>query len=145
MMKEREPNLYRVRVEDIRVQNQIRELGEAWNVAQKSGNVSSQETLMKDIELNAHKQVELDLQARGFEFVALDKSLKDARKKLQDDIRDRDKSIAEIIEAIRKGEEPKFGRRQSGMGGPLGGMGGMGGRPRGDDNEPASKPALINP
>ena len=142
MMKEREPNLYRVRVEDIRVQNQIRELGEAWNVAQKSGNVSSQETLMKDIELNAHKQVELDLQARGFEFVALDKSLKDARKKLQDDIRDRDKSIAEIIEAIRKGEEPKFGRRQSGMGGPLGGMGG---RSRGDDNQPDSKPASINP
>ena len=150
MMKEREPNLYRVRVEDIRVQNKIRELGEAWNVAQKNGDGAAQETLMKDIELNAHKQVELDIQARGFEFVALDKSLKDARKKLQDDIRDRDKTIADIIQAIRKGEDPKFGRRSGGasgvMGGAMGGaMGSLGGRPRGDDNEPASKPALINP
>ncbi|MSR34455.1 MAG: hypothetical protein EXS12_06635 [Phycisphaerales bacterium] len=142
MMKEREPDLYRVRVEDIRVQNQIRELGEAWNVAQKSGDVSSQEALMKDIELKAHKQVELDIQARGFEFVALDKSLKDARKKLQDDIRDRDKSIGDIIEAIRKGEDPKFGRRPSGMSGAIGGVGG---RSRGNDNEPTSKPASINP
>jgi len=32
------------------------------------------------------------------------------------------------------------------MGGAMGGaMGSLGGRPRGDDNEPASKPALINP
>ena len=146
MMKEREPNLYRVRVEDIRVQNKIRELGEAWNVAQKNGDVAAQETLMKDIELNAHKQVELDIQARGFEFVALDKSLKDARKKLQDDIRDRDKTIADIIQTIRKGEDPKFGRRSGGASGVMGGArGSLGGRPRGDDNEPASKPALINP
>lgn len=144
MMKEREPDLYRVRVEDIRVQNKIRELGEAWNAVHKSGDIVAQETLMKDIELNAHKQVELDLQARGFEFVALDKSLKDARKKLQEDIRDRDKSIAEIIQAIRKGEDPKFGRRPSGMGGAMGGLGG-GGRPRGDDNPLDSKPASPQP
>ena len=142
MLKEREPDLYRVRVEDIRVQNQIRELGEAWNAAQKSGDVSAQEAIMKDIQLSAHKQVELDIQARGFEFVALDKSLKDARKKLQEDIRDRDKSIAEIIEAIRKGEDPKFGRRPSGMGGA---MGGLGGRARGSDNEPAPKQAPAKP
>lgn len=142
MMKEREPDLYRVRVEDIRVQNQIRELGEAWNAAQKSGDVTAQEAIMKDIQVSAHKQVELDIQARGFEFVALDKSLKDARKKLQEDIRDRDKTIAEIIEAIRKGEDPKFGRRPSGM---SGAMGGLGGRARGIDNESVSKPAPAKP
>jgi len=142
MMKEREPDLYRVRVEDIRVQNQIRELGEAWNAAQKSGDVSAQESIMKEIQVSAHKQVELDIQARGFEFVALDKSLKDARKKLQEDIRDRDKSIAEIIEAIRKGEDPKFGRRPSGM---SGAMGGLGGRTRGNDNESVSKPVPAKP
>ena len=142
MMKEREPDLYRVRVEDIRVQNQIRELGEAWNAVQKSGDVSAQEAIMKDIQVSAHKQVELDIQARGFEFVALDKSLKDARKKLQEDIRDRDKTIAEIIEAIRKGEDPKFGRRPSGM---SGAMGGLGGRARGIDNESVSKPAPAKP
>jgi hypothetical protein len=61
---------------------------------------------------------------------------------LQEDIRDRDKSIAEIIEAIRKGEDPKFGRRPSGM---AGAMGGFGGRARGNDNEPASKPAPTKP
>ena len=142
MMKEREPDLYRVRVEDIRVQNQIRELGEAWNAAQKSGDITAQEAIMKDIQVSAHKQVELDIQARGFEFVALDKSLKDARKKLQEDIRDRDKTIAEIIEAIRKGEDPKFGRRPSGM---SGAMGGLGGRARGIDNESVSKPAPAKP
>jgi hypothetical protein len=47
-----------------------------------------------------------------------------------------------MLEAIRKGEDPKFGRRSSGMGGA---MGGFGGRPRGNDNEPASKPASTNP
>ncbi len=143
LLKEREPNLYRVRVDDMRVQNQIRELGEAWNAAQKSGDASAQELLMKDIQANARKQVELDIQARGFEFVALDKSLKDARKRLQDDIRDRDQTIARIIDAIRKGQDPKFGRRSTEM---IGGMSGMGARVRDIiDNGTDFKPAPLKP
>ncbi|MCE9619430.1 MAG: hypothetical protein K8R92_05940 [Planctomycetes bacterium] len=130
MMKEREPQLYKVRVEDLRVQNQIRELSEAWNTAKQSGDLAAQETAMKEIEAGARKQVELDIQARGFELVALDRSLKDARKRLQDDIRDREKSVAEIVDSIRNGEEIKFGRRPMGMGG----------RPRGEEIEPARKP-----
>ena len=97
---------------------------------------------MKEIEISVRKQVELDIQARGFELVALDRSLKDASKRLQDDIRDREKLITEMLEAIRKGEDPKFGRKPSGMGSS---MGGFGGRSRGNDNEPASKPASTNP
>lgn len=142
MMKEREPKLYKVRVEDMRVQNQIRESSLSWNAAKKNGDTAAQELAMKEIEINVRKQVELDIQARGFELVALDRSLKDASKRLQDDIRDREKLITEMLEAIRKGEDPKFGRRSSGMGSA---MGGFGGRSRGNDNEPASKPASTNP
>lgn len=142
MMKEREPKLYKVRVEDMRVQNQIRESSDSWNAAKKNGDTAAQELTMKEIEINVRKQVELDIQARGFELVALDRSLKDASKRLQDDIRDREKLITEMLEAIRKGEDPKFGRKPSGMGSS---MGGFGGRSRGNDNEPASKPASTNP
>jgi hypothetical protein len=131
MMKEREPQLYQVRLEDIRVQNRIHELTETLHAAKKSGDAAAQEAAMKEIEAGVRKQVELDIQARGFELVALDRSLKDARKRLQDDIRDREKTVAELMDSIRAGDEPKFGRRPMGMGA----------RSRGDEDGPPPRPA----
>ena len=89
------------------------------------------------------RQFELDVKARAYELVAMERALKDARKRLQSDIADREARLSEALEAVDRGEMPRFGRGPDGEG-PWMWRDREGGRPQGE-RPPGDRPAPPPP
>lgn len=144
-LRDRQPDLYRARVDDFRAQREAKRAIEAMRQAKESGDSAGEAAALVQARQAIAKQVELDIKARAFELVAMDKALKDARQRLQSDIEGRDQRVQAMLEAAQRGEMPHFGREGVGPGGEWGEPGGLegGGRPprtRGSGNEAGAKP-----
>lgn len=137
MIRDRQPELYRARVEDFRVQRQIRSAVERLQKARADGDAAAESAALAEARQAAGREFELDVKARAYELVAMEKALKDARKRLQTDIADRDARVADVMAAVERGEMPRFGR---------GGEGGEGGWwRRGEGEGPRPGPAQGPP
>jgi len=141
ILKDRNPALYAIRVEDVRLQLELRKLGEDFRAATEAGNAAKAAALDAQIAAKVRTQVDVDLRARAQELVALDEQVKSMRDELVKEQRDTDARVAERIEAVRKGQ-PIQERGMFGEGGPGGRgrprePGAEGDRPRG---QPAAKP-----
>lgn len=132
MIRDRQPDLYRARVENFRVQRQIRSAVERLQKARTDGDAAAESAALDEARQAAAREFELDVKARAYELVAMEKALKDARKRLQTDIADRDARVAEVMTAVERGEMPRFGR------GGEGGEGGWWRRGEGDGPRPGS-------
>ena len=141
MLRERQPELYQARVDDLRVQRQLRAAVDRLKQARESGDADAEQATRSQIREFVDRQFELEVKARAHELVAMERALKEARKRLQTDIQDRAARTAEALEAAERGEMPRFGRASEGEGGPWpwreGGRG-PGDRPPGD--RPAAPP-----
>lgn len=133
-MRERQPELYKARVEDFRMQRQIRAAGERLQQARDAGDEAAKAAALEEVRQAARQQFELDVKARAYELVAMEKGLKDARRRLQADIQARDARLQEIVDAVERGEAPRFGRMSEVPMSVL--IGGEGQRPRRDGGEP---------
>lgn len=133
-MRERQPELYKARVEDFRTQRQIRAAGERLKQARDAGDEVAQAAALEEVRHAARQQFELDVKARAYELVAMEKGLKEARRRLQADIQARDARLQEIVDAVERGEAPKFGRMSEVPMSML--IGGDGQRPRREGGEP---------
>ena len=135
MIRDRQPDLYRARVENFRVQRQIRAATERLQKARADGDASAESAALAEAREAASREFELDVKARAYELVAMEKAMKDARKRLQADIAERDARIAEVISAVERGEMPRFGR------GAEGGEGGWWRRGEGEVARPGPGPS----
>ena len=131
MIRDRQPDLYRARVEDFRVQRQVRAAVERLQKARADGDAAGEAAALGEAREAASREFELDVKARAYELVAMEKALKDARKRLQADIADREARIAEVLAAVERGEMPRFGRA-----GEAGGEGGWWRRGEADGPRP---------
>ena len=116
MIRDRQPDLYRARVDDFRVQRQIRAAVERLQKARADGDAAAEAAALNEAREAAAKEFELDVKARAYELVAMEKALKDARKRLQSDIADRETRITEVLASVERGEMPRFGRAGEGGG-----------------------------
>ncbi|MFM8817099.1 MAG: hypothetical protein ACKOHI_04375 [Phycisphaerales bacterium] len=118
VVKERNPELYAIRVEELRLQLELRALGEQWRAATEAKDESKAAALAAQIETKARAQVDVDLKARAQELVALDAQLKSLREELVEEQRRTAERVRERIEAVKSGQpmEP----RRGGRGGPAG-------------------------
>lgn len=116
MLRERQPELYETRVQDFRLQRQIRGAIERLGKAREAADAVAEEAARTEVRQAIEQQFELEVKARAYELVAMERALKDARKRLQTDIQAREARLAEAIEAAERGESPRFGRGPEGEG-----------------------------
>ena len=140
VLKDRNPDLYAIRVEELRLQLELRALGEQWRAANEAKDASRAQQLSQQIDAKVRSQVDVDLKARAQELVALDAQLKSLREELVDEQRRMAERVAERIEAVKSGQ-PMPGRdRDRDRAGPGGGEPGdprRPQRPRPDERAPA--------
>ena len=128
VLKERNPGLYAIRVEDVRLQLELRSLGEAYRAAQTAGDAAKAKALETQIAGKVKAQVDVDLRARAQELVALDEQMQAMREDLVQEQKRTAERVVERTEAVKKGE-PIQERGMFGEGS------GRGGRQRGDSPE----------
>ncbi len=104
IVKQRNPELYQIRVEDLRLQLELRTLGEQYRAAETAGDQSKVQVLGSQIAAKARSQVEIDLRARAAELVALDQQLTTMREELRAEQLETDARTAERIDAVKKGK-----------------------------------------
>ena len=109
-LRDRQPDLYAARVEDFRSQRETRRAVEAIRAAKDAGDAAAEAAALLQAREAIARQVELDIKARAFELVAMDKALKEARQRLQADIEARDQRVQSMLEAAQRGEMPSFAR-----------------------------------
>jgi hypothetical protein len=142
MLRERQPEIYQARVEDFRAQREIRAASERLRKAREAGDAAAEAVARTEVRGAIERQFELDVKARAYELVAMERALKDARKRLQSDIADRESRLAEALEAVDRGEMPRFGRGPDGDG-PWMWRDREGGRPQGDRPAPPPPPDAV--
>ncbi len=128
VLKDRNPGLYAIRVEDVRLQLELRTLGEAYRAAQAAGDATKAKALETQIAAKVKAQVDVDLRARAQELVALDEQMQAMREDLVQEQKRTAERVVERTEAVKKGE-PIQDRGMFGEGS------GRGGRQRGDSPE----------
>ena len=128
VLKDRNPGLYAIRVEDVRLQLELRTLGESYRAAQAAGDATKAKALETQIAGKVKAQVDVDLRGRAQELVALDEQMQAMRDDLVQEQKRTAERVAERTEAVKKGE-PIQERGMFGEGG------GRGGRQRGDSPE----------
>ncbi len=116
VLKDRNPDLYAIRVEELRLQLELRALGEQWRAANEAKDAARAQQLSQQIDAKVRAQVDVDLKARAQELVALDAQLKSLREELVDEQRRMAERVAERIEAVKSGQ-PLPGRDRGGPGG----------------------------
>jgi hypothetical protein len=109
-LRDRQPELYKARVEDFRSQRETRRAVEAIRAAKDAGDAAAEAAALLQAREAIARQVELDIKARAFELVAMDKALKEAKQRLQADIEARDQRVQSMLEAAQRGEMPSLGR-----------------------------------
>jgi len=106
VLKDRNPGLYAIRVEELRLQLELRDLGERWRAATAAKDEANASALASQIETKARAQVDVDLKARAQELVALDAQLKTLREELVEEQRRTAERVRERIEAVKSGQPP---------------------------------------
>ena len=128
VLKDRNPGLYAIRVEDVRLQLELRTLGESYRAAQAAGDATKAKALETQIAGKVKAQVDVDLRGRAQELVALDEQMQAMRDDLVQEQKRTAERVVERTEAVKKGE-PIQDRGMFGEGS------GRGGRQRGDSPE----------
>jgi hypothetical protein len=147
MLRDRNPELYALKLEELRNQMELRTLA-ARHAALGTEQVedteaaSARERIEARIRAIVEQQVDLGLRVRGLELAAMDEAIRRMRAELAEDAQQRTETIAEMVDLILSGGElppPEF-RPDAGPRGLWGGRGvgrsdrsGRSGRSGGDE------------
>lgn len=104
VLKERNPDLYQTRVEDLRLQLELHALGGKYQAAQAANDQAAMQRLDGEISVQARRQVAAELKARGQELKALADQLDRMKSELLTETQQQDARVAERIEAVKSGQ-----------------------------------------
>lgn len=110
VLKDRKPQLYALRVEELRIQGEVTALADQWRSAISTGRTEEAAGIEKDLRGKVGTMVDLNLRSRAMELAELDEVMRSMRGDLERDARARDTTVMEALEAYRRGEEPAIGR-----------------------------------
>ncbi len=106
VLKRTHPELYAIRIEDLRLQNDLKALARDYRTALEAGGAQAAE-LEATLRQKIGRQVDLDLRARAIELKALDAQLRQMVDELTQEARERTARVDKVLESIKAGEEPK--------------------------------------
>ncbi len=132
MLRQRNPELYRMKVEELRNQMELRRLGGELRAALQENRGEDAEAIRRSVRALAERQVDFGLRIRAEELAAMDAALRKMREELEQEAVRRQQSIAELVAAVEAGEELPEGDEAAGDRMPAGGSGrspGRGGGP----------------
>lgn len=110
VLKDRKPQLYALRVEELRIQGEVTALADQWRSAISTGRTEDAAGIESTLRSKVGVMVDLNLRSRAMELAELDEVMRSMRGDLERDARARDTTVDEAIEAYRRGEEPAIGR-----------------------------------
>jgi hypothetical protein len=119
----------------VRLQLELRTLGDAYRAAQTEGDATKTAALGVQIAAKVRAQVDIDLKARAQELLALDEQMKAMRDDLVKEQRNTDARVAERTDAVKSGQPIQ----ERGMFGEGGASGERRGKPR-PEQPAAAKP-----
>jgi len=105
-LKRSHPELYALRVEDLRIQSELRALARDYRAKLNAGDSKATEIEAK-LRQKVERQVDLDLRASAMELKALDEQLKKLVEQLKVESQQRSERIERVLEEIKAGGEPK--------------------------------------
>lgn len=110
VLKDRKPQLYALRVEELRIQGEVTALADQWRSAISTGRTEDATGIEAQLRSKVGTMVDLNLRSRAMELAELDAVMRSMRDDLERDARARDTTVADAIEAYRRGEAPEIGR-----------------------------------
>ena len=100
MLRERNPTLYKVRVNELRCNRSLQAASDAYRQAIRDGREEDSSTLHEEIRGLVAQSLDLELQARAMELAALDKALTELKSALQLEIRTQQERMQERLDEV---------------------------------------------
>lgn len=115
VLRERRPELYAIRVQELRLEAQVLALGEQLHSAIDAGRAEDAARLEATLRPLVLSFVDSNLRSRAVELASLDAMMRELRVDLERDARQRTDTVERWVEALRQGREPMAlgGRRPS--------------------------------
>lgn len=105
VLRVRKPALYALRIEEIRVQGEIEEVGSAWLAQRGSGDEAAALQSEARVRELAGSLVDLNLRSRGLELAEIDAVVRAMRTDLERDARQRDATVDQVVTGVREGRQ----------------------------------------
>ncbi|MFM1889838.1 MAG: hypothetical protein RLZZ565_595 [Planctomycetota bacterium] len=106
MLRDRNPDLYKMKVEELRNQMELRRLSGLMRELAESGDQVALASTREEIRVLAAKHVDLGLRTRATELAAMDEAIRRMRAELEADSLARDAAIDELVAAVEAGRPP---------------------------------------
>jgi len=115
VLRERRPELYAIRIQELRLEAQVLALGEQLHSAIDAGRTDDAARLEATLRPLVLSFVDSNLRSRAVELASLDAMMRDLRVDLERDARQRTDTVEQWVSALRQGKEPVAlgGRRPS--------------------------------
>lgn len=106
VLRERKPDLYAARIQELKLESQVVALGEQLHSAVDAGRGDEASALQAKLAPLVLTFVDSNLRSRAMELAALDGVMRELRTSLEEDARVRTQTADRWIEALRAGSEP---------------------------------------
>lgn len=106
VLKRNHPELFELRIEDLRIQNELRSIARAYREL-AAAEATRRAELEEQLRQKVQRQVDLELRARALELAALDAQLRRMVEELSNESRDRAVKVERLIKEIKAGEDPR--------------------------------------
>ena len=106
VLRERRPELYAIRIQELRLEAQVLALGEQLHSAIDAGRTDDAARLEATLRPLVLSFVDSNLRSRAVELASLDAMMRELRVDLERDARQRTDTVERWVEALRDGREP---------------------------------------
>jgi hypothetical protein len=115
VLRERRPELYAIRIQELRLESQVLDLGEQLHSAIDAGRTDDAARIEATLRPLVLSFVDSNLRSRAVELASLDAMMRELRVDLERDARQRTDTVEQWVNALREGQEPVAlgGRRPS--------------------------------
>ena len=100
VLREHSPDLYELKVAELRLQSEVGDIAERYRTAMAAGSSAEAEALLKQLRSKTTQQVDESLKSRAAELAALDQQVRQLRERLEEDSLNRQARIDELLKAI---------------------------------------------
>jgi hypothetical protein len=106
VLRERRPELYAIRIQELRLEAQVLALGEQLHSAIDAGRTDDAARLEATLRPLVLSFVDSNLRSRAVELASLDAMMRELRVDLERDARQRTDTVEQWVNALREGKEP---------------------------------------
>ncbi len=104
VLREQSPDLYRMKVAEMRLQAETGDAAKRHREAVDAGRTAEAQALAQELRQKAREQVDLDLKTRAAELAALDQQVRALKEQLTRDTKGRTQRIDNLVDALTAGK-----------------------------------------